>query len=124
MKKNSERSFADLLLQGAREAAAYARGDESVARRSSVTRRPLTARDVDLDPPPSPSPDKIRRIRDHLDLSQSVFGDLLNVSASTVRAWEQGQRRPQGPSLRLLEVAEHHPSALLELATKKARGGR
>lgn len=124
MARERDPSFAELLLQAAREAAAHASGDEDIVRKSAVTRRALTARDVSLRPPARPSPAEIRQIRDELDLSQSVFGDLLNVSASAVRAWEQGQRRPDGPSLRLLEVAAHHPSALLKLATKGAHPSR
>jgi DNA-binding XRE family transcriptional regulator len=64
--------------------------------------------------------DRIRALRDGLGVSQAVFADLLNVSLSTVRAWEQGQRRPHGPSLRLLEVAEEEPRALLGLASLEA----
>jgi putative transcriptional regulator len=114
--KKSEPRIAELLLRGAREAAAHATWDPEVARRSTMTRRPLTARDVRLASPSTPSPSRIRGIRDGLDLSQSLFADLLNVSASTVRAWEQGQRVPDGPSLRLLEIAEHRPAALMEMA--------
>jgi hypothetical protein len=39
---------------------------------------------------------------------------MLNVSASTVRAWEQGAREPDGPTRRLLQVAELHPEALTD----------
>ncbi|MHB1168695.1 MAG: helix-turn-helix domain-containing protein [Longimicrobiales bacterium] len=91
------------------------RGDAAVARTSRATR--VTARDITLRAPKRPTAAQIRKIRNGLGLSQAVFGELLNVSASTIRAWEQGQRLPDGPSLRLLEVAEHEPSALLELAT-------
>jgi putative transcriptional regulator len=126
MSGKKEESFAEQLLKGAREAAAHASGDPEVVRASSVTRRALTAREVTLPPPERPSPARIREIRDALDVSQAVFGELLNVSRSTVRAWEQGQRSPDGPSLRLLEVAAERPSALLEVATRRgavARGG-
>jgi DNA-binding transcriptional regulator YiaG len=116
---NQEQSFAELLLQVAREAAAHAGGDRDVVRSASVTRRALTAREVTLPPPERPSPARIREIRHRLDVSQSVFGELLNVSRSTVRAWEQGQRSPDGSSLRLLEVAAHRPAALLEVAMKR-----
>lgn len=124
MPGKKEESFAELLLKGAREAAAHASGDQEVARRSSVTRRALTVREVTVPPPARPSPARIREIRDRLDVSQAVFGELLNVSRSTVRAWEQGQRSPDGPSLRLLEVAADRPSALLEVVTKKRRTRR
>jgi putative transcriptional regulator len=116
MAQENEPSFAELLLQGAREAAAHARGDPDMLKRARVTRRPLTARHVRIRAPGPPSPSRIREIREGLDVSQSVFADLLNVSPSTVRAWEQGKRTPHGPSLRLLEIAEDHPDALLGTA--------
>jgi len=47
-------------------------------------------------------------------MSQAVFATTLNVSLATVRAWEQGTRTPEGPSRRLLEIAERHPQILLE----------
>jgi len=36
--------------------------------------------------------------------SQPVFALHLHTSASTVRKWEQGQTRPAGPALKLLNV--------------------
>ena len=57
---------------------------------------------------------KVRAIRRHLGLSQTVFAITLNVSPATVRAWEQGVRVPDGPSRRLLEIADRHPEILLE----------
>lgn len=108
-------SFTELLLQGAREAAAHASGDPTVRSRSRITRRPLSARTLRLERPSAPSPAQIRELRGRLRLSQTLFSDLLNVSASTVRAWEQGQRVPDGASVRLLEVAREAPDALLRL---------
>ena len=54
-----------------------------------------------------------RGIRGHMALSQPVFVATLNISPETVRAWEQGKRKPDGPTLRLLELAEQHPEVLL-----------
>lgn len=42
-------------------------------------------------------------------MSQPVFAALLSVTASTVRAWEQGQKSPSGAARRLLEVAAIAP---------------
>ena len=45
--------------------------------------------------------------------SQAVFAAYLNTSPSTVQKWEQGQKRPNGPSLKLLNlVAERGLEAL------------
>lgn len=56
---------------------------------------------------------QIRRIREQNKASQAVFAAYLNTSPSTVQKWEQGQKRPNGPSLKLLNlVAERGLEAL------------
>lgn len=49
---------------------------------------------------------RIRALREHLHLSQSVLAAVLNTSASTVRKWEIGDKRPSGPSQKLLSLLE------------------
>lgn len=46
----------------------------------------------------------IRRLREMLRFSQPVFAHHLHTSASTVRKWEQGETRPAGPALKLLNI--------------------
>ena len=60
--------------------------------------------------------ERIKRIRHRLNVSQREFADMLNVSLSTVRSWEQGQRTPDGASLRLLDIAERQPDVLFLLS--------
>ena len=59
-----------------------------------------------LDPVPAYDSEKIRALRDHLQLSQSVLAAVLNTSLSTVRKWEIGEKHPSGPSLKLLNLLE------------------
>ena len=59
-----------------------------------------------LDPIPAYDSEKIRALRDHLQLSQSVLAAVLNTSLSTVRKWEIGEKHPSGPSLKLLNLLE------------------
>ncbi len=54
----------------------------------------------------------IADIRRRLDLSQSAFAALLGVSVRTLQDWEQGRRKPRGPALSLLRVAEREPEAV------------
>lgn len=98
------------IERGLREALAFERGELPNVR---TTRRMVTARDSTVTPPPAYPPDRVRRVRDGMGLSQAVFASALNVSGSTVRAWEQGKRSPDGPSLRLLEFAERDPKSFL-----------
>ena len=57
-------------------------------------------------PPPvrALSASDIKLLRERLRFSQPVFAHYLNTSASTVRKWEQGDTRPAGPALKLLNV--------------------
>jgi len=56
--------------------------------------RPLSAREI-------------RRIREGAGVSQEVFSHYLNVPATLVSQWERGEKRPSGPSLKLLSLVKH-----------------
>ena len=65
---------------------------------------------------------EIRKIREQYGLSQDKFATLMGISVGTLRNWEQGRRRPEGPARVLLRVAATHPDALLDIiSNKKAR---
>ncbi len=55
----------------------------------------------------------IKRIREHVHVSQPVFARYLNTSESTVQKWETGQKRPSGMALKLLYIVEKHGLAVL-----------
>ena len=68
-----------------------------------------TLRDLDalcLAPVRKLSAKQIRTIRSRTQMSQAVFAAVLNTSVSTVQKWEVGEKRPSGPSLKLLNVIE------------------
>ena len=48
----------------------------------------------------------IRRMRAKLRVSQAVFAAYMNVGKTTVQQWEQGQKKPNGPSLKLLDLVD------------------
>ena len=51
-------------------------------------------------------PDRIRRIRETANMSQAIFALALNVTTSLVSQWERGEKKPSGPSLKLLALAD------------------
>jgi putative transcriptional regulator len=51
-------------------------------------------------------PQAIKRIRQNARMSQAIFALALNVTTSLVSQWERGEKRPSGPSLKLLALAE------------------
>lgn len=118
-KAQKKGTFGQQLIESTREAVQIERGEREPAR---VTR--YTAAEAKVEPPPQYVSERIKRIRNQMGLSQPVFAAALNVSTETVRAWEQGKREPDGPTLRLLEVAEQHPEVLLKNVRARRRGKR
>lgn len=98
------------LIASLEQALAIERGEKVAA---AVRTHIITARDMSAKPAPKYRSSQVRRIRASVKLSQAVFAATLNVSAETVRAWEQGKKRPGGPAARLLELAEKHPRWVL-----------
>ena len=71
----------------------------------------MTMREFDalcLPPVKTYTPIQIKRLRTRYKASQAVFAAYLNTSPSTVQKWEQGQKKPNGPSLKLLNLVDVH----------------
>jgi putative transcriptional regulator len=66
--------------------------------------------------PPSRSFDfpetEVRALRQQFGLSQDKFAHLVGISVGTLRNWEQGRRKPEGPARVLLSIAAKHPEVL------------
>ncbi|MEW6740010.1 MAG: helix-turn-helix domain-containing protein [Nitrospirota bacterium] len=62
---------------------------------------------------------EVRKIRERYGLSQDKFASLMGISVATLRNWEQGRRKPEGPSRVLLRVAAEHPEAILDIARRQ-----
>jgi putative transcriptional regulator len=90
--KKMRRKPADRIVQGLREAAAHARGEK------------LTG--VKLHIPRSVDVSSVRR---RTGLSQAAFSNRIGVSQGTLRNWEQGRRRPEGPARVLLALLDRNP---------------
>jgi putative transcriptional regulator len=59
-----------------------------------------------LTPVRSLSPEAIQALRKRERVSQAVFALHLNVSKGLVSQWERGEKRPAGPSLKLLTIVQ------------------
>lgn len=59
------------------------------------------------------TPTQIKKLRKRNRASQAVFAAYLNTSVSTIQKWEQGQKKPNGLSLKLLSLIDRHGLALL-----------
>lgn len=103
----TDENFGALLIQGLQEAVAFERGE--------ITARVRIRSKATIPPPPPYDAKRIQAVRRKLNLNQRDFASALNVSDKTVKAWEQGVKPPNGSALRLLEIAETHPEALLAI---------
>lgn len=90
-----EKDFSE-LMESVRDLKAYMRGEDVPVRITHV---------------PDPEP---QAIRERMRLSQAEFAALLGISPRTLQNWEQGHRRPTGPAMQLLRVADKHPEAVLD----------
>lgn len=87
----------DRIMDGLQDALAFARGDASRGKAQKVAVPTVNVRDA----------------RRRLSMSQTAFAATFGVSVATVRNWEQGRRKPEGPARVLLAVIRHSPGAVL-----------
>ncbi len=87
--------FGKDLIASAHEALAIAKGNKKAPWR-------IDAQAID-----------VAAIRKRLKLSQALFAEAFNLSAATVRDWEQGRRRPDRTARALLTVIDRCPEAVI-----------
>ena len=54
----------------------------------------------------------VRALRRRLGLSQTAFAAKFGFQTATLRNWEQGRTKPDGPARVLLAVIARHPEAV------------
>jgi putative transcriptional regulator len=94
----SKRDIGQEILDGIHDIKAYKAG-KKILRTHTIT---------------EPAPPQA--IRAKLKLSQSAFAGLMGVSLRTVQDWEQGRRKPSGPAVALLRIAEQKPEVFTDLS--------
>jgi putative transcriptional regulator len=67
------------------------------------------------------SPADVKAVRARLGQTQEAFAHMIGVSVATLRNWEQGRRRPEGPALALLRVTARNPEAVAEALHRSVR---
>ncbi len=60
------------------------------------------------------SGEDVAALRRFVGLTQAQFALAMGISVHTLRNWEQGRRRPEGPAIALLRIAARHPRILRE----------
>ena len=88
--------FFNSIKQGLNEAIAYSEGN---------TPKAIVHKFTPLD---------VKNIRANIGMSQSEFASAFGISVSTLRHWERGDRKPQGPALVLLNVVKKNPKLVID----------
>jgi putative transcriptional regulator len=96
-------TFGKELIQSAKEARAFARGEAD-----GKAFRIRVPQEVD-----------VRALRAKLDMTQAAFADRFGFDVSAVRDWEQKRRRPDRSARVLLTVIDHSPD-VVDAALKSA----
>ncbi|MCP5057275.1 MAG: helix-turn-helix domain-containing protein [bacterium] len=60
------------------------------------------------------SGEDIVALRKFVGLTQEEFAQAIEISVHTLRNWEQGRRKPEGPAVALLRIAARHPRIIRE----------
>lgn len=106
--KVTKENFEELLLESAAEALDYIKEDKEF--RTSFASL--------IEEPPQYSKNKIRKIRNDLGVSQSIFAKIFGESVSAIQHWEQGRRNMSKSARRILNMIERDSKAVIDLITK------
>ncbi len=60
------------------------------------------------------SGEDVAALRRFVGLTQAQFAQAMGISLHTLRNWEQGRRRPEGPAIGLLRIAARPPRIIRE----------
>lgn len=66
-------------------------------------------------------PVDVIEIRARFHASQRQFARMIGINVRTLRNWEQGRRRPQGPARAILRVAAANPNLVAAVLLKFRR---
>ena len=97
-------AYFNSIMTGLDEALKVSKGELKTVKRRKVT----------VSPVPEYNANRIKKIRESLNLSQMIFAEAMGVSIKTIEAWESGRNKPQGPASRFLQLLEQDSHFLEE----------
>lgn len=89
-----------MILEGLADALRHAKGEDVPGLVEHVVRVPAAV--------------NVAAVRNRTGLSQAAFAGRIGVSLGTLRGWEQGRRRPEGPARVLLALLDRNPKIVEE----------
>ena len=84
----------------------------------------LTVRTMEVKEPSQYEAKDVKKTRAVLNVSQSVFAQLVGVSDVLIRSWERGVRAPAPIARRLLDQIRAHPDQFKSLVRPTVRTTR
>jgi len=85
----------------------------AAAREGKIT---LRTTEVKAAQAPEVTADELLSLREHLNLSRTVFARYLRTNPRTLENWEQGRARPNAQAALLIRLVEKFPDTVERLA--------
>ncbi len=101
MKRTTERTYRSDALAAIHETASDLHDAEVMDKRTMRRFDELC-----LTPVRPLAAEEIRALRERERVSQAVFARHLNVTTGLISQWERGEKKPVGPSLKLLTLVQ------------------
>ena len=99
----AEQTYYESIMEGLQQAVDFKKGDTSKGR-IRIVKIP------DIEPINEYPKEKIKALRQKVNLPQKYFAELLGVNLKSVEAWETGKRQPTGTAKRLFQLIEKDPA--------------
>jgi DNA-binding transcriptional regulator YiaG len=106
--RTAKRVIEDIGARGLASCEAPSVADYSLLKRQmrseNVVLRRIASREID-----------VKALRARIGISQEAFAGRYGLDLATVRNWEQGRTRPDGPAAALLQLIDRDPDKIVEL---------
>jgi len=101
----AEQTYYESIMEGLQQAIDFEKGDTTKGR-IRIVEIP------DIAPLNEYPKEKIKELRQKVNLPQKYFAELLGVTLKSVEAWESGVRKPTGTAKRLFQLIEKDPNII------------
>ncbi|MCL1794731.1 MAG: helix-turn-helix domain-containing protein [Oscillospiraceae bacterium] len=101
----AKNTYYESIMTGLQQAIDFEKGDTSKGR-IRIVEMP------EIEPLNEYPKEKIKELRQKVNLPQKYFAELLGVTIKSVEAWESGKRQPTGTAKRLFQLIEKDPNVV------------
>ena len=77
-------------------------------------KREVRTHKITIKPVPTYTAQDVKAIRKKVNMTQTLFAQMLGVSKKTIEAWEAGTNIPNGSAMRLLQIFSENPALAKE----------